>query len=386
MGINEKNPEPLYLQIANDIMAKITSGELKTGDSVGSHQELAHLYNVSLITIRKARQILQDKGVLYTRIGKGSYVSGQKIKPQLDNKKAIGFVLRDLESQFFSRILASVEKNLSRKGYNLLLSSSANRIQKEDDQIKKFIDLGVEGLIIVSLSSRYHASPLIRKLEAEGFPYVVVSYVVDKDICHVGTDQIGGAKLAVEYLIELGYQKIGYINSEHGSLLGEARKKGYIQALKKNGIPYLENYIFELNRSGEYYDYDSGYKLAGEIVKSKNPPEAFFVYNDLAAIGFEKGILDQGLDVPRDVSIVGFDDIKRCITAPRQLTTVHQPIDKIGSYSVETLLKKISKKKYSCRKIFKPILIERESTCPRSESFHSEQPKKNELPSVIMSD
>lgn len=386
MGINEENPEPLYLQIANDIMARITSGELKTGDSIGSHQELANLYNVSLITIRKARQILQNRGVLYTRIGKGSYVSGQNGKPQLDNKKAIGFVLRDLESQFFSRILASVEKNLSGQGYNLLLSSSANRIHKEDDQIKKFIDLGVEGLIIVSLSSRYHASPLIRKLEADGFPYVVVSYVVDKDICHVGTDQIGGAKIAVDYLIKLGYKKIGYINSEHGSLLGEARKTGYLETLKKNRIPYRADYIFELKKSGEYYDYDSGYELASGFVKLKDPPEAFFVYNDLAAIGFEKGILDQGLDVPRDVSIVGFDDIKRCITAPRQLTTIHQPINKIGAYSVETLLKKINKQKYSCRKIFKPVLIERESTCPRADSFHAESPSRNEMTSVLVPD
>jgi len=141
-------------------------------------------------------------------------------------QKTIGFVLRDLESQFFSKILYSVEKKISRKGYNLLVSSSANRIQKEEDQIRHFIKFGVDGLIIVSLSSHYHAPPIIKKLERDHFPYVVVSYVVDEDICHVGTDQVKGGFIAGEYLVKLGHTNIGYINSQHGSLLGEARKKG----------------------------------------------------------------------------------------------------------------------------------------------------------------
>jgi DNA-binding LacI/PurR family transcriptional regulator len=379
VSIDVKNPKPLYLQIAEDLLQKIQRGELKTGESIGSHNELAKKYNVSLITIRKARAYLNNEGVLFTRIGKGTYVEGKKKKTSLSQQKTIGFVLRDLESQFFSRILASVEKNISKKGYNLLLSSNANQIQKEDNQIKNFIDLGVDGLIIVSLSSQYHAPPIIRKLETDGFPYVVVSYVIDKDICHVGTDQVGGAYTAVEYLINLGYRKIGYLNGEHGNLLGEARKTGYIKALSQHGIPYNEKYIFELEHSGEYFDYNSGYRVGVKFSKLNNRPEAVFAYNDLSAIGFEKGVLDQGLHVPKDVSIVGFDDIKRCITAPVQLTTVHQPIDKIGSLSVETLLKKINNIKVKYRKILQPTLVERESCCPRKESHHVNESELKEL-------
>jgi DNA-binding LacI/PurR family transcriptional regulator len=176
-------------------------------------------------------------------------------------------------------------------------------------------------------------------------------------------------------LINLGYRKIGYLNSEHGNLLGEARKTGYIKALSQNGIQYNEKYIFELERCGEYFDYDSGYREGVEYSKLNNRPEAVFAYNDLSAIGFEKGVLDQGLNVPKDVSIVGFDDIKRCITAPVQLTTVHQPIAEIGAVSVETLLKKIKGDKVNCRRIFKPSLVERESSCPRRESHHVNEPE-----------
>jgi DNA-binding LacI/PurR family transcriptional regulator len=379
MSIDLKNPTPIYKQIADDIRSQIASGKMKVGDEIGSHQELALRYDVSLITIRKAREILINEGILYTRVGKGTYVAKNSGLSILSKQKMIGFVLRDLESQFFSRILYSVEKKISRKGYNLLVSSSANRIQREEDQIKHFLKLGVDGLIIVSLSSHYHAPPIIKKLERDRFPYVVVSYVVDKNICHVGTDQIKGGYIAGEYLINLGHIKIGFINSQHGSLLGEARKRGLILVHEKYGIEFNDKFVYELERSGEYYDYSSGYQIGLNFAKANDRPEAIFAYNDLSAIGFEKGVLDQGLKVPQDVSIIGFDNIKRCITAPVQLTTIHQPIDKIGMLSVETLLKKIQGQKVKCRQILKPKLVVRESCQAKNLSAVNTRIKKKEI-------
>jgi len=374
MSIDPRNPKPLYQQIADDLRDQIYKGKLKVGDRIGSHQDLALRYDVSLITIRKARDLLIREGILYTRIGKGTYVEKQSVQSAISKHNTIGFVLRNLDSQFFSRILTSVENKLSKKGYNLLLSSNANQIDKEDSQIHHFLEMGVDGLIIVSLSSHYHAPPIIKQLEKDEFPYVVVSYVADENICHIGSDQIHGAFMATEYLIQLGHNKIGYINSARGSLLGEVRKQGYIMALDKYGIPYREKYVYYLKQSGEHFDYDSGYEIGVKFAKLYDKPDAVFAYNDLSGIGFEKGLLDQGLKVPEDVSIIGFDNIKRCITAPVQLTTVHQPIDEIGSLSVETLLKKIKGQKVKHRQILKPKLVIRESCGPKAAS-HEEKTK-----------
>ena len=372
MSIDIRNPKPLYQQIAVDLRDQISKGKLKIGDRIGSHQDLALRFDVSLITIRKARDLLIREGVLYTRVGKGTYVEKQSVQSTISKHNTIGFVLRDLDSQFFSRILSSVEKKISKKGYNLLLSSNANQIEKEDGQIHHFLEMGVNGLIIVSLSSHYHAPPIIKQLEKDEFPYVVVSYVADENICHIGTDQIHGAFMATEYLIQLGHKKIGYISSARGSLLGEVRKKGFMMALDQYDIPFCEEYVCYLKQSGEHFDYDSGYEIGVNFAKLNDKPEAVFVFNDLAGIGFEKGLLDQGLKVPEDVSIIGFDNIKRCITAPVQLTTVHQPIDEIGSLSVETLLKKIKGQKVKCRQVLKPRLVIRESCGPKVASHKEE--------------
>ncbi|HID38635.1 MAG TPA: GntR family transcriptional regulator [Calditrichaeota bacterium] len=95
MAINLLNPQPLYLQIANEIIAKIDNGEYKEGTKLGSQKELAEAYNVSPITLRKAQEYLINKGILFSRVGKGIYVGATSKSSRTATGKAIGFVLRD---------------------------------------------------------------------------------------------------------------------------------------------------------------------------------------------------------------------------------------------------------------------------------------------------
>jgi len=361
LGIDLTDPRPLYKQIAEEIKREIAEGRLKVGDSIGSHKELARRFNVSLITIRRARSELIQEGVLYTRIGKGTYVAEQTRRMKSTLPRTIGFVLRDLESPFFSGILTSVEKHLSEQDYNLLISSTANRSEKEESQIEKFLDMGVQGLIIASMTREYVATPSIRRLHQTGFPYAIVSFIADEDLYYVGIDHEFGGYLATRHLLKLGYKKIGYINGQKGSVLGEIRKKGYMRALAEFNIPYRENYVYHLRLRGEWFDYESGYEIGQDFIKLSDRPEAIFAYNDLAALGFEKAILDAGLKIPQDVAIVGFDDIKRSRVAPVPLSTIHQPTDEIGAKAVETVLNKIEGKEPPYRCILDAKLVVRDS-------------------------
>jgi len=364
MAIDERNNEPLYVQVANDIKRKIAAGALKSGDQLSTHSELADEYSVSLITIKKALSELSREGLTYGRAGKGTFVSGRTPRVDFKKLKTVGFVLRDLESPFFSKILSSVEKELSEEKYNLLLSSTAGREDREDNLIQHFLDIGVSGLIIASMSREYIASPVIRKLHRENFPYVVVSYVADEDIAYVGTDHEEGAFIATQHLIELGYRKIGYINgvnNERGSLLGDLRKKGLLRALQLHGVEYNPAYEYRFQLRGEWNDYQSGYDIGLEFSGSADRPEAVFAFDDLSALGFQKAILDKGLRVPHDTAIVGFDDIRRGVTAPVPLTTVHQPLQEIGQVAVDILVKRITGQPVQTRRILKPTLVIRES-------------------------
>ncbi len=370
MGVDFNLPVPLYRQIADDIKAKIASGRKKAGDQLGSQQELAREYGVSLITVKKALADLITEGVLFSRVGKGTYVAAPKRATiDLARHKTIGLVLRDLKSPFFSLIVHSVEEKASEKKYNLLLSNSSDSLEKEESQIRHFRQIGVSGLIIASMSRIYRATNTIRKLHHENFPYVFVSYMEDEDIFYVGTDHEYGAYLATKHLIKLGHNKIGYISGEEGNLLSELRKKGYLRALQQYGKPYEESFVFRSCSKGEEDDYQCGYEIGQRFLTLTQKPDAVFAYKDLAALGFQQAILDQGLKVPEDVAIVGFDDIERGQYAPVPLTTIHQPTAVIGAIAVETLIKRIEGKEATTRTILKPKLVVRESCGAKTRSI-----------------
>ncbi len=370
MGIDFKNPTPLYLQIVDDIKTKVATGELTVGEQLESHQELAREYGVSLITIKKALADLIKDGVLFSRVGKGTFVDRKSARIDLSKHKTIGLVLSDLKNPFFSLIIHSIEAKASEKSYNILLSNTSELIEKEESQIRHFLEIGVNGLVIASLTHNYSASDTIRNLKNENFPFVMISYIVDEDIYFVGTDHEKGAFMATEHLIKLGYKRIGYINGEEGNLLGELRKKGYIRALEQYEKKCSEHFIFQLPLKRN--DYQSGYQIGEQFFKLTDRPDAMFVYKDLAALGFEQAVLDQGKKVPDDVAIVGFDNIEGSRYAPVPLTTIHQPTDEIGKLAVETLIRRIEGGETDIHTILAPKLVIRKSCGAKEKTYKQE--------------
>jgi len=360
MGIDFRKPTPLYCQIVEDIRMQIVDGRLKEGDQLGSHQQLALSYGVSLITIKKALADLITAGVLFSRVGKGTFIAPLPTAAAPVHQKLIGLVLRDLKDPYFSLILHGVEAHTSEKGYSLLLANSSDLLEKEESQIQHLRSLGADGLIIASSSHIYTATPTIRKLHAQNFPYVMVSYIEDEDISYVGSDNELGGFMATEHLLKLGYASIGFIAGESGNLLSDLRKKGYHRALAQYGQVYREEFTYRLQ--SKWNDFQEGYEIGRTLLDSPVRPRAIFAYKDLVALGLKQALLDQGLKVPDDLAIVGFDDIERAQYAPVPLTTIHQATDQIGALAVEALLARIEGVEHvPTRQILKPSLIVRAS-------------------------
>jgi DNA-binding LacI/PurR family transcriptional regulator len=366
MAVNEHNPVPLYRQVAESIREEILSGKLAKGDQLESHHELVRRHGVSLITIKRALSELAREGLLYSRAGKGTYVSGTPKNVELTRHRAIGLVLSDLKSPFFSLIVQSVEDHASRHGFSLLLSSSSEQIDKEERQIRKFRSMGVSGLIIASMTHEGKAGRQLRELHASGFPFVMVSYLRDPDISCVGTDHEAGGYVATMHLIETGHSRIGCINGEPGNLVGDLRRAGYRRAMADSGLPVNDAWEYRLRRRGEWFDYSSGYEIGVRFAASGDRPHAMFVYNDLSALGFEQAVLDAGLTVPDDVAIVGFDGIERGEYAPVPLTTIRQSTDAIGERAVAVLQARIEGEPAELKTVLRGELIVRQSCGART--------------------
>jgi DNA-binding LacI/PurR family transcriptional regulator len=162
--------------------------------------------------------------------------------------------------------------------------------------------------------------------------------------------------------VKQGYQRIGYINGEPGNMVGELRRRGYEKALKAHGRRIDKRLQFHLRLRGEKYDYQSGYEIGKKFGTLRIRPDALFVYNDLSALGFEDAVLEQGLRIPTDLAIVGFDDIERGEYALAPLSTVRQPTKLIGKEAVSLLLSLIQGKKTKIRRVLKTKLVIRESS------------------------
>ena len=382
-AVNLNDPAPLYLQIKNALKNKIESGELHVGDQVGTQQELAAQFNVSLITVKKAIAELVAEGLLVSRVRKGTFVAEwQRKRKELSPHKTIGLVLRDVQHQFFSLIIHSVEERAYELGFNVLLSNSSGSIEKEENQISHFKRLGVDGLIIASLSFEYKATPFVQKLHDENFPYVMVSYIHDPDYWYVGTNHELGGYLATEHLLKLGYKSIGCLHIGKGNLLSEIRKNGYALALQEYDRPFDSHLIYYLagNTTEIAADrYALGYKFGQRFISLDQKPDALFVYNDATALGLEHSLVEWGLSIPDDVAIVGFDDVMLAQYAPVPLTTIRQPTNRIGRAAVDVIQKRIEGSDVGNRTIFKPSLVVRDSCGARKRgdappsNVHSEE-------------
>lgn len=365
LSIDPGAATPLYQQVALDIRTRIMSGEIPVGTQLQPHRELAVSYGVSVITINKALSGLVSEGVLHSRVGRGTFVAVRPAPPASTEgayaRQTLGFVLRDLSSPFFSLVAHAAQQRADELGYGLLFSSSSNRLDREEEQIQRFRDLGVDGLIIASMSRTYRISEPIRALHDMGFPYVMVSYTEGTDVPFVGMDLDRAGHLATQHLIDSGRRKIGYIGDKFGSIMGELRGKGHRRALEQSGLPVDPAFLFDYPYAGEWNDYRSGYAVGERVAGMAEKPDGMFVFNDLGALGFQDALLDRGIRVPDDVAIVGLDDIESAARARVPLTTVRQPVDRIGALAVDTLLARLRHERTVTRKILAPELVVRQS-------------------------
>lgn len=353
---------PLYQQVAADIRRKIISGEMPVGTQLQPHRELAVSYGVSIMTINKALSGLVSEGVLHSRVGRGTFVAVRPAPHGVRVGGTFGFVLRDLSSPFFSLVAHAAQQRADALGYGLLFSSSSNRLDREDEQIRRFRAIGVNGLIIVSMNRTYRITEPIQELHDAGFPYVMVSYTAGEDVPFVGLDHDRAGYLVGQHLIDIGRRRIGYVTDRFGSAAGKLRSQGMYRAMAEAGIAIDPAFQFEYSLEGEWNDYSSGYAIGERVAAMAVRPDALFVFNDIGAIGLMDALLDRGISIPGDIALVGLDDIELAARARVPLTTIRQPTDRIGELAVDRLVARLAGEQPPVRQLLAPTLIVRRSS------------------------
>ncbi|HYE82648.1 MAG TPA: LacI family DNA-binding transcriptional regulator [Clostridia bacterium] len=267
----------------------------------------------------------------------------------------IALVIPDITNPFFPEIVRTVEDVASELGYNTFLCNTNWDIEKEQSYLKLLQEKRVDGIILKPASDS----------EGNSFGNISVPLVLldrtSKDDVYscIEVDDKRGGFLATKHLIESGYKKIAFIGGKLDSYSDSQRKEGYMQALSRYKYEIDETLI----KNGSFKT-KSGYEIMNNLIKSGNTPDAVFAGNDVIALGVMQSAKENGLDVPGDLGIVGYDDIDYAKLPQIQLTTIAQPKYQIGRCAVELLLKEINDRENKVSKIviLEPELIIRSTT------------------------
>jgi LacI family transcriptional regulator len=184
----------------------------------------------------------------------------------------------------------------------------------------------------------------------QDIPLVILDRDIDiesEKVINILSDDKDGVFNAVEYIIKNGHKDIALLTGRKEFKSTEKRKEGFIDALIKNKLQIHDEYIVSGN-----YSLEGGYKAMTKLISLKNTPTAVFCSNDDMAIGAIKAIVDANLKIPKDISIVGFDDIKFAAYTSPTLTTIKRKIERISEIAGEKILDMIDGKKVDREKIF----------------------------------
>jgi LacI family transcriptional regulator len=229
---------------------------------------------------------------------------------------------------FFSLLLRGATESCNSHQYQLMLSLFTVKADQRETYQRILCNGYLDGAIVASASLD---DPLISHLLRDRIPFVSVGRHPDERVYYVDVDNIGGARMAVEHLIRLGHRRIATITGPLTMIAGQDRLTGYRQALQARGIPVEEELIME-------EDFTEASGTAGMQRLLSVSPSAVFVASDMMAIGALKALRQADRQVPQDIALVGFDDIPVASAMEPALTTVRQPIERMGSMAVEVLL------------------------------------------------
>ena len=229
---------------------------------------------------------------------------------------------------FFSLLLRGATDACNSHQYQLMLSLLTANADRQEIYQRILRSGYLDGAIVASASLD---DPLISDLLRDRIPFVSVGRHPNKPVHYVDADNVSGARMAVEHLIRLGHRRIATITGPLDMIAGQDRLTGYRQALQARGIPVEEELIVE-------GDFTEASGTAGMQRLLPVSPSAVFVASDMMAIGALRSLRQADRQVPQDIALVGFDDIPIASAIVPALTTVRQPIERMGSMAVEVLL------------------------------------------------
>ncbi|MDO5292863.1 MAG: GntR family transcriptional regulator [bacterium] len=322
---------------------KISSGKIRPGDKLPSENVLSKEFEISRQTVRKALEILENKGLIIAKHGIGTFCA-EPSRGKVPTKN-IGVVTTYLSDYIFPRVIQGIDTVLNKQGYSILLKNTNNSRQAEASCLEELIKKNIDGLIIEPSKTQIFCRhiKLYEQLEESRIPYVFIqgcfSQMSDKP--KVLMDDCKGGYLVTKHLISLGHKTIvGVFKAD--DMQGQKRHKGYVMALQEANIAYdPDKVVWFYTEDRMIHPYHQMKQMSQRY--EQEPFDAVVCYNDQIAMAVIHALEEKGISVPKQVAVTGYDNSELGSSLRIPLTTIAHPQNKLGEMAAELLLKLINK-------------------------------------------
>lgn len=323
-------------------------------------KDIAKLAGVSTSTvshvINKSRFVSED---ISERVNKAAqelnYTPSALARSlKVNRTKTIGMLVTTSTNPFFGEVVKGVERSCYQQGYSLILCNTEGDNQRMRESIITLLQKRVDGLILMCSSLEGERIDVFDKYP--DIPVVVMDwgpmlFTSDK----IQDNSLRGGYMAARHLIDAGHKHIGCITGPLVKHQAQMRYEGYKRALNESNLEFNANWIIEAD-----FECEGGYRAFNKMFDKGPMPSALFVSNDMMAMGVINAAHEKGINIPEQLSIIGYDDIQISKFMTPALTTIHQPKYRLGKAAVEALLNKLDGGQTDPQVVqLEPTLVER---------------------------
>lgn len=304
---------------------------------------LQHSSLVNEETADKIRKIAHETGYRASAVARGLVTN---------RTRTIGLVVTTIADPFASEVVSGIEQAANDHDYSVFLADSNADPEREKKVVQEFAERRVDGIVVTSSRVGALYLPLLSEMQV---PIVLVNNQHPGAFVHsvmIGNKE--GARQAAQHLIDLGHRRIGYLGDQYGNQSDTERFAGYQEAIRDFFRPELV-----VHGDGKP---DEAVIAMEKLLELAEPPTAVCCYNDMSALGAMQAIRSRGLRIPEDISVVGFDDLFIAAYTQPPLTTVRQPMRKMGLLAMESLFRLMSGEETEIRIMVEAELVVRGST------------------------
>lgn len=271
--------------------------------------------------------------------------------------KLVGVIVPDIANPVFSPIIAAITETLGAAGYSTIVADGGQDRKRQSALVGELIARRVDGLVLATVR---RDDPILKECLNEGLPVVLVNRTDDNDrVSSVVTDDRAGMRIAVDHLVSLGHRKIGHVAGPAHISTGHFRRQGFEDGMKMHNLPIAESAIVEASA----YEREAGETAATALLRSNPAITAVVAANDLLALGVYRAAAAAGLACPRDLSVVGHNDMPLADMIEPPLTTIRIGPREMGHDAARLMIARIQEPEAAIKRVvLSPSLVVRAST------------------------